>query len=153
MVLLLCRSDLDETQSALRNRRSKIGPRGSDPRPENQWWPYKGNRWGFGGSERNLLYLRAQMESGKVFGHKVFQKISANNFKTHFRDVGALSGHLRPDRDSNPVDFPKLVRYYFGQVLTSIDHTVVHGSFSNRQQGKMKIRRNQAKNDTFLYFS
>ena len=109
----------------LRNRRSKNGPRGSDPRPQNQWRTYKGNRWGFGGFERNLLYLRAQMESGKVFGHKVIQKISGNNFKTRFQALGALSRHLRPDRDSNPTDFPILDRYYFGQVLTTIGDTVV----------------------------
>ena len=72
-----------------------------------------------------MLYLRAQTESGKVFGHKVIQKIGGNNFKTHFQALGALSRHLRPDRDSNPTDFPILDRYYFGQVLTTIGDTVV----------------------------
>ena len=124
-ILVLHRSDLDETQWALRNLASKIGPRRQNPSLKTQWQTYKGNGLGFGGSERILLYLRAQMESGKVFGHKVIQKVSGNNFKTHFQALGALSRHLRPDRDSNPTDFPILDRYYFGQVLTTIGDTVV----------------------------
>ena len=124
-ILVFRRSDLDDTQPALRNRGSKIGPRSQNPSLESQWQTYKGNEQGFGGSERILLYLRAQMESEKVFGHKVIQKISGNNFKTRLQTLGALSRHLRPDRDSNPTDFPILDRYYFGQVPTTIGHTVV----------------------------
>ena len=124
-ILVLHRSDLDETQWALRNLALKIGPRRQNPSLKTQWQTYKENGLGFGGSERILLYLRAQMESGKVFGHKVIQKISGNDFKTHFQALEALSGHLRTNPGPDPTRFPKLVRYYFGQVPTTIGDTVV----------------------------
>ena len=64
------------------------------------------------------------MESGKVFGHKVIQKISGNDFKTHFQALEALSGHLRTNLGPDPTRFSKLVRYYFDQVSTTIGDTV-----------------------------
>ena len=72
-----------------------------------------------------MLYLSAQTKSAKVFGHKLIQKFCANNVKTRFRALGALPGDLRPDPRSIPTDFPKLVRFDFGQVSTTMGDIVV----------------------------
>ena len=77
-----------------------------------------------GGFLRIWRYLGSPAESGKVFGHKIVQKFSGKHFSIVSKNFGALPGPIRAKSSPDPTEFPKLVKFDFDQLSTSLGDTV-----------------------------